>query len=626
MRVRIDSLELSGTSRSVTFRPGLNVITGEIATGKTTLLRLCKSLFGASLSGLAPEVFDRSVNLRAQVVIGSTEYRILRPLTTSSMAQIEIAGGGSALRLPFDPKGDRYAASYKDWLLEVMDLPRLTVPSAPTRPDSDPSPVTISDYLQYCDLTESEIDDSVFGHHYFYKDIKRKYVFEIVYGKYTIRAASLQERLREISSELAASRADDAVLAKILAATPWENRAELDRQIAEAHDMIAGLDQSVIQLSHQITSKTQTGQLRERIQKLEQQTADLEVARERESGSVSRLEELLAQLRTQAERLARSIVAGSLLVDFEFVQCPRCGANVASREADGSICKLCLQLPAQSYTREALIQEQERVENQIRETLELITERRERIIALDQAVQQHSAERATVAGELDLQTRSYVSDEASEMTRQAELRTQARERLARLQDYLGLFERWDQTRLQIGALEREKQELEEQLKGIEGLNDTVRERIAGLNRRFASILEEFNVPRFDTTEPISYIHPSTYLPVLYGRRFDDLSSQGFKVMVNVAHVLAHQLTAIANELPLPNILFIDGLTSNIGHREGLDSERVAAIYQYLIDLSNQLGHTLQVIVADHDVPDNAREFLVAEFSQEHRFVPEPDGG
>lgn len=121
------------------------------------------------------------------------------------------------------------------------------------------------------------------------------------------------------------------------------------------------------------------------------------------------------------------------------------------------------------------------------------------------------------------------------------------------------------------------------------------------------------------TEP-STIDLRTYLPVLYGRRFDELSSQGLKVLVNVAHALAHQRTAAEQNIPLPNILFIDGLTSNIGH-EDLDQERVEAIYRYLISLSREPGERLQVIVADNDVPSFAREFITLRLSEDDRLVP-----
>ncbi len=94
-------------------------------------------------------------------------------------------------------------------------------------------------------------------------------------------------------------------------------------------------------------------------------------------------------------------------------------------------------------------------------------------------------------------------------------------------------------------------------------------------------------------------------------------------MVNVAHALAHQRTSLATGIPLPNILFVDGLTSNIGQRDDLDRGRVEGIYRYLMRLSDDLGDQLQVIVADNDVPAASSSYIVAEFTEADRLVPLP---
>ena len=89
-----------------------------------------------------------------------------------------------------------------------------------------------------------------------------------------------------------------------------------------------------------------------------------------------------------------------------------------------------------------------------------------------------------------------------------------------------------------------------------------------LDNTYQIILQEIQVPSFADPGP-SIIDRQTYLPRFEWRRFDELESQGLKVMVNIAHALAHQLTCIHFDLKLPNILLIDGLSGNIGY-EGLE--------------------------------------------------------
>ena len=114
------------------------------------------------------------------------------------------------------------------------------------------------------------------------------------------------------------------------------------------------------------------------------------------------------------------------------------------------------------------------------------------------------------------------------------------------------------------------------------------------------------------------MNPTTYLPVYHGRLFTELSSPGLATLVNIAHALAHHLTSIELDLKLPQFLVIDGLSEHLG-QEGLDPERLQAVYELLIETSH--GHPeLQIIVVDNEVPPVARPFVSLELSEEDRLI------
>ncbi|MDQ3254386.1 MAG: hypothetical protein M3R15_10845, partial [Acidobacteriota bacterium] len=146
------------------------------------------------------------------------------------------------------------------------------------------------------------------------------------------------------------------------------------------------------------------------------------------------------------------------------------------------------------------------------------------------------------------------------------------------------------------------------------------ERVSFLEETFTEILERIRAPRYTNAGPTS-IDRRTYLPIYDGRRFDELQSQGLQVMINVAHAVAHQLTALHFGLPLPNILLVDGLTGNIGY-EGLDLERVEAIYSFLMEITEEHGEELQIVVADNSVPGFAKDFLLIEFTDTDKLIPQ----
>ncbi len=149
MRVRLTQLEIAGADRRVDFTPGLNIITGPLTTGKTTLLRLCRVLLG---TGIEPGTYPREVRdtvraISGRLLLGDKTFGIVRPFVSTTTAKVDIAWEGGALRLPALQPDETADTTFARWLLTELGLPELRVPSAPTLPESTPTPVTISDYL-----------------------------------------------------------------------------------------------------------------------------------------------------------------------------------------------------------------------------------------------------------------------------------------------------------------------------------------------------------------------------------------------------------------------------------------------------------------------------------------------
>ena len=89
--------------------------------------------------------------------------------------------------------------------------------------------------------------------------------------------------------------------------------------------------------------------------------------------------------------------------------------------------------------------------------------------------------------------------------------------------------------------------------------------------------------------------------------------------VNVAHALAHHTVSIDHELPLPGLLVLDGLSSNVGH-EGFDLDRRDDTYRLLMEEVNRYQGRLQVIALDNDVPSFALDSVVLTLTTEDRLV------
>lgn len=619
MRVRINHINLLGTTRSVHFAPGLNVVIGPIGSGKTSLVRLCRSLLGNDFGVLPPEVRRNVSAVSGSLIVGDADFTIVRPLTSTEDAMVDVVGGDLALRLPAQKPRPNSPLTYATWLLDVLNLPRLDVPQAPTKPTSGVTPVTVNDYLMFCTLSQDEIDTSVFGHDHHFKNVKRKYVFQIIYGLYSVDMARLEERHRGLESQIRALQNETVFFERFSKDTPWENRAELEAKFADEQVRLSQLENSAVDVAGEARQSPQVVPLQADLSELEREISTLADRQIAERRAVEQLRRLQSQLETQNQRLTRAIVADVVLVDYDFTICPRCSADVTPARTTGDECYLCLQMPARTVSRDDLINEQQRIDLQISETADLIGVRQDAAGAIEQALARVRAQRDRVASELDYYTGTFVSQRTELIARIAADRAESRERVKRFRDYIELYERFDALTRDIARLEDERDEVRVALGAAESAMTGADEKIGFLEKSMSEILHAFKVVQFGD-HPQVRIDRDTLLPVVNGRTFDSISSHGLNVLVNIAHAVAHQRAALKFDLALPNILFIDGLSGNIGH-EGLDLERIEAVYEYLRGVSDRAGERLQIIVIDNEVPEAVSSFVRLTLRDDDRLIP-----
>jgi translation initiation factor 2 beta subunit (eIF-2beta)/eIF-5 len=571
------------------------------------------------MDNLPPEARESVSAILGDIIIGDEKYLIVRSVTTTRTARVDIASDTVALRLPYAQPVQESSQTYLQWLLAQLKLPRLEVPSAPTKPESEPTPVSLNDYLLYCTLTQDEIGFSVFGHKDAFKNIKRKYVFEIIYGIYNIETAEIQDKLRDVQTRLRELKNQDKLFSQFLKDTVLENRAEIERKLQAALAELEEIESNISETQAQSRISPSIENLQTQVPAAEADVQRLKEELDSEQQAIDNLQRLSGQLESQIGKITRSIVAQKYLTGIEFVVCPRCGKHVIQNRATNEICYLCLQQEEPQDTRQSLIEEQSRIEAQLSEARELLEARKERIELLKKEISVKEKRFNSVAQELDFQTRNFISLNADKITTFAAKRAETKALISQLNEYLGIFHKIDEAQSWVKELEDKKTVLEQQLDSSLGDEALVSQRIDYLNQQFNDILEKFHPPAFGE-EKHSSVDRRTYLPIYHGRRFDDLSSPGLATLVNIAYTLAHQQTSIDLNLNLPNILLIDGLSEHLGE-EGLDPERLEAVYKYLIDISERYGNILQLIVVDNEVPSVAKKYIKLELSETDRLIP-----
>jgi hypothetical protein len=266
--------------------------------------------------------------------------------------------------------------------------------------------------------------------------------------------------------------------------------------------------------------------------------------------------------------------------------------------------------------------EQERLSEQLEETRELAATRQERLRTLESEMKPALQQRDVLGIELDERLSTYISDSAAELQRLAEERGSLDQQIKRLKDYLELYAKRDAIVIRQSAIEEREAELLSQLEDAKAKRADVEERIRVLEKHFTRYLREMALPEF-LSKPEGTINRQTYLPMVNGRAFEELQSEGLSIEVNVAHALAHHATALELGLVLPGILMIDGASGGFGDA-GLDPKRVEAIYGQIVQTCHEADGRLQVIAVDTKLPNVAEGHVVLELSESNRLVPKED--
>lgn len=609
--LRMIKLSLVGGSREVDFYPSLNVVTGEISTGKSTFVRLIRSFLGSVPSNL-PEETERIRGLRGSVAIHGQIWDIYRPLTQLGTAPVEIARRATK-NSNFEPETFRVPAagadaSYSRFLLDQLDIPAVSVPTARSTGTSE-DPVTFTDWLGYCIVTGDEMDYEVFGHRETWRDRKRRIVFELNYGIYNPIAAGLNAELRRVDGQLERLDVEQSVMNRFLEGTPFESRDGLLSEIDNVTANLLEAEQAENDLSSQTIAAAAVSELRLSMLSLRERLDNVTIAAERTASQVRDLRDLEKQLNSQSARLTRAIVADEWLVDFDFVVCPRCGNDVDRERAHSPHCYLCLQEEQPGQSRDSLLAEQVRLQNQIDETRQVIIERERDEEDLYTATQGLQVEIAEMSSELDHRTASFVADRAEAIRARAAEVSRLKEELRNLHEYVEILEKVQDYESYRAQLEAERAQIMSKLEGTGLAESAAEENVGALEARILQYLTRLHIPPFSGILSVK-INRRTYMPEISGRSFDELSSQGLKTLVNVAHALAHHTVSIDRNLPLPGFLVLDGISANAGH-EGFDQDRVSDVYELLLEVAQVYRSELQIIAVDNDLPSTYADALIS---------------
>jgi hypothetical protein len=577
-----------------TFRDGLNAIVGPVGTGKSSLLELIRYTLGGD--GVITSAVNRAVRASQVTVQFGPETRIFRRQLHASQIRVYDEDREIVETLSVSKSVNYRRAS--DYLLEQLDIPKAHVLRARVRLTGATSELSFYDYYPYMYLSQTEIDRSVAYHTDSIRDPKRRAAFEVLLGIADVDVFQVETRVAELKDELARARSDQAAISTFLQQSQFEPEAELVRHRKRLLEEIASATLRLQDLRE--TARAATLEEAPLRQSLASTSARLGGLRERQRAIETELADrarVVAQLGIDLERVDRGESATALLLSLDFLRCPRCGQSVDATRTSEDNCYLCLQpISVERADTPSTSVERRRLEAVKAEVSDLAAHAEQELTTVVEEARSTEFQVTALERAIDTRTRGYVSalfEEVAEVTSNI---AKAESEQSSVERALSVWAAYESRRADVLRLESELGAVEARLAELREELSARRRRVEEISELFDETIRFFELPWYESAR----IDPQTYLPIVNGTGFRELSSGGMKTAVNVAYHIALLTYALRQGTTrLPYFLIIDSPRKNLGS-SGEDVAMANRMYRRLKALVDTYGSRLQLILADND--------------------------
>lgn len=608
------------------FADGVNVIEGPVGVGKTSLLELIRWGLGGS-ARLSGAVLEVGRQLALTVEIEGEELMLLRGIATQKMriAVHDAEGQPLSMTQVGSPQAED---SISRFLLARLGIPAVSVPRSRANPAGRQTSISFNDVYDYMYLQQTEIDRSTINHVDGVRDPKRRSTFELIYGLIDEQTAKLRVEAGTLAGEIEQVQASVREIDGFVATVELPPREAIEERIRSGEGAAEALERELTRLRDEMRAADAGANpaVRE-AEELANGLTDAITRRERAIAQVENLQRLRAQVVLDEQRTVKAMFAGAQLSAIEFRTCPRCLQPVLGEGHAPDSCVLCGQPEPLALASVTLEDELERLRGQLAETDQLLDDATKQAAYADAEVQRLKVRSSAARQKADEQARDAVAPFVDRVAQLSEKLGNLRSRRQADLEALAIRSDVERRHAVLQELKERQATMADRLARAQAEREQAMTRVEELSEAFDEILQEFKLPWYEPSE----VDRQTYLPIVGGKRLEDLSSGGMKTLVNDAYFLAGFSYALraTSETLLPSLMLIDTPRKNFGSNPD-DSQTSERVYRWMRRLQDSYDpRSFQLIVADNDIPAEAEQFSVMSLSYDKPLIddlahPGPD--
>ncbi len=641
--ILINQLVVIGVQKnySVNFHEGVNIIYGDSATGKSSILNLIDYLLGAKTFSLYPEIESSGRYCLLDVTLNSQRYTIKRDLFD---ALIPIEVYPCAVDLIEQYAARKYNPSfssssqyndmefYSEFLFTALGYNNVKIKESPTKDDSRLARLSFRDLFKFCYVDQDDLGSKIFLQPENYAlQTKNAEVFKYIFNALDSQISDVQQNIATRTQRRNELDRKFKSVSEFLRESDFGSMSTLDSLVDNVDQKILEIEKQILNLNTRLTSDNDLYRaLHSTITQITLDKRSLIQRQQENQTKVERFTRLKNDYLIDIAKFRASVSARKSIGDIpeEITLCPICDNNLnvgfaAQRFDMVSIDKI-------NYEINAL---NRRVKNS-----ELIIGEAKRQWEMDQAKLKDLSEAEIEARVLlDKQTielsTPYLAERDTFVSKLGELKQNRKELVNRLK-----------IRNQHNLLTTTIESLELSLKELNDKLDILKASAPSMEDVFSTLsdhLKEYLLyVKIKNPTGIGYTK-GKYLPKVRNIEYSNITSGGLRTIVGIGYLCSLMKEALNSDMSYPSFLMIDTVGKYLGKtqkgksnidgtseeddvREAVsDPEKYKNIYEYIINLSNDYflkDRVCQFILVDNDVPDHILDkisnFVVAHFSSE----------
>ena len=614
----VDELVLVGRRKRycIPFNTGLNIIYGDSATGKSSVLEIINYLFGSSNFVFDDEIEEAVLYVMMAVRLNNVKFVIKRDIF-DKRADVEVyasdlEGMKKVFPKKFSPTYDREGPDgyFSNFLLTALNMPVVEVRQAPTKADSIMIRLSFRDIFKFCYLKQDDVGSkSLLGEGGF-RAVKSKETFKYLFNLLDTAMSDLQSELSVATKESNRLEATYKVVSDFLRTVEVKDELSLEEARIELIERRDSAKAELNKINDQITSSNESySALKNILSTLTRKIAEAECDISDADQAIEKFLRLRNDYQADSKKL-KSIKTSQALIGQPHTtfSCPLCCSAVDLEEVKsihdiGTADHVAQEL--NSITRRTkdidalLVRERNKRELALVELKNFMSDQNDARRMLDEKM---SSAITPYLAERDIWSYEVAKSEEACLSIERSIRIRTHQKSI-FQELVNSNERIQALNLKISEVSKSAPSISDLLKDLSD-----------------ALFSFLKLIQISDIRDVS-IDSSSYLPVLRNKHYRDITSGGLRTILSIGHFLGILKMSIDRVSNHPGFLMIDTVGKYIGktnsrykdtnanedQKEGVsDPKKYANLYKAMFELctyAEENERDVQIIVVDNDLPE-----------------------